>query len=278
MRDGSTARAFVPGHVTGLFTVHRTDDPTTTGSRGAGFTLADGVTVSVQSTSDTSVTLDGDTTEINAVSGVLDVLDVNGTVEIDSDLPVGMGFGLSGGMALGTALASNEVFQLSYTMNELVRFAHVADVEAGTGLGDVVAQARGGIVLRLEPGAPPHGRLDDIPGEGRVEYLALGELSTPEVLADHPETITRAGTRALETLRSEPTRNRFVETAGQFSEEVGLMTPRVTSIVETVESAGGEASMAMLGETVYGFGHALSDAGFEPEVSTIDHCGASLSE
>ncbi|MDZ7849322.1 MAG: pantoate kinase [Halodesulfurarchaeum sp.] len=278
MIDRPLARAFVPGHVTGLFTVHRTEDPHTTGSRGAGFTLRDGVTVSVRAADETAVSIDGNESVVEPVRRVLEALDVRAFVDVEADLPVGTGFGLSGGMALGTALAANEGFELGHTENELIRIAHVADVEAGTGLGDVVAQARGGIVLRLEPGAPPHGRLDGIPGRGRVEFLTFGELSTPDVLTAHPETITRAGTSALESLRENPTAARFVQTASDFSSEIGLETEAVGSILDTVEDTGNTASMAMLGETVFAFGRALSDAGFDPEVSAIDPCGARLLE
>lgn len=278
MADRPLARAFVPGHVTGLFTVHRTGDPHRTGSRGAGFTLADGVTVALRPADETTVSIDGGETTVEPVSRVLDSLGAKATVEVQTDLPVGTGFGLSGGMALGTALAANEQFDLGHTENELIRVAHVADVEAGTGLGDVVAQARGGIVLRLEPGSPPNGRLDGIPGRGRVEFLTLGELSTPDVLTEHPEKITRAGTSALETLHEDPTREGFMQASTAFSAEIGLETPDVESILEAVEATGNTASMAMLGETVFAFDRALTEAGYDPEVSTIDPCGARLLE
>jgi pantoate kinase len=272
------ATAFVPGHVTGLFTVDRREDPAKTGSRGAGFTLADGVTVTIRPAESTSVRIEGTETDVESVRRVLDALDRTARVDVEADLPVGRGFGLSGGMALGTALAANEAFELSRGENELIRHAHVADALAGTGLGDVVAQARGGIVLRLQPGAPPHGRLDAIPGDGRVEFLAMGERSTPEILADRPETITKAGEEALEWLRAEPTRDRFSAAASQFTEAVELATPRLRSVIESVEATGGTASVAMLGETVYAFGTDLSDAGYDPAVSRVDPCGAELRE
>lgn len=278
MRDRTVARAFVPGHVTGLFTVHRTDDPATTGSRGAGFTLQDGVTVAVGPAGQSTISLDGEPSAVEPVTRVLETLGVEAAVEIKTDLPVGTGFGLSGGMALGTALAANRRFELGHTETELVRMAHVADVEAGTGLGDVVAQSRGGIVLRLKAGAPPHGELDAIPGDGRVEFLALGELSTPAVLTEHPEAITRAGTRALEALQAMPTRAEFVRASADFSAEIGLATPRMQSIIEAVEANGDVASMAMLGETVFAFGTALTEAGYDPTVTKIDPCGPRILE
>lgn len=265
--------AWVPGHVTGLFTVDRAEEPARTGSRGAGFTLADGVSVTVDPDGRREVRLDGELSEIAAVSHVLDELAVQAAVAVDTELPIGRGFGLSGAMALGTALAANEAAELNYTENELIRVAHVADVEAGTGLGDVVAQARGGIVLRLAPGAPPHGRLDGIPAGGRVELLPLGELSTPSILEERPARITEAGEQALQQVQQTPTRAGFVRAAREFTTGVGLATERVSEVLDAVAAAGDQAAMAMLGETVFAFGTALTDAGYDPRVSAVDPCG-----
>ena len=43
-----------------------------------------------------------------------------------------------------------------------------------------------------------------------------------------------------------------------------------------VWEAGGEASMAMLGETVFALGTGLSDAGYDPRVCRTYPTGASL--
>ncbi|MFB6110375.1 MAG: pantoate kinase [Halodesulfurarchaeum sp.] len=276
MCDRTAAR--VPGHVTGLFTVDRAATPAETGSRGAGLTLASGVEVRLRPAAETTVTLDGTVTTVESVTRVLEALGVDAAVEIETELPVGCGFGLSGGMALGTALAATEALGLARTERELVRTAHVADVRAGTGLGDVVAQARGGIVLRQEAGAPPHVTLDGIPGGSRVEYLSFGELSTPEVLEERSDAISEAGSRALERLAETPTRSEFMHASRQFTRDVGLGTPRVESILADAEAGGGVASMAMLGETVFALGNPLSEAGYDPAVTRVDPTGARLLE
>ena len=63
----AVARAFVPGHVTGFFTVDRDGDPTKAGSRGAGLALSDGVTVTVRPAEETTVALDGTEAEVQDV-------------------------------------------------------------------------------------------------------------------------------------------------------------------------------------------------------------------
>jgi len=85
--------------------------------------------------------------------------------------------------------------------NELIRIAHEAEVGRGTGLGDVVAQARGGVPIRLEPGAPGVGELDGIPADARVEYVTFGELSTEDVLGGDTAALSGRRGRARPTPR-----------------------------------------------------------------------------
>lgn len=274
MTDGATA--FVPGHVTGFFTVYRHSDPARAGSRGAGIALSDGVTVEVSTAETGRVVANGDPVQVDAVDRVLDELDVAARVVAETPLPMGAGFGVSGGLALGTALAASAVFDRPRTENDLVTVAHCADVEAGTGLGDVVAQARGGLPVRLDPGAPAHGTLDAIPATGRVEYVSFGDRSTGAVLSGDTDAISAAGDRALARLLDDPTVETFVAASREFAADAGLTTDRIDSVVADVRAAGGTASMAMLGETVFALGEGLSAAGFDPGVCEIHPAGASL--
>jgi pantoate kinase len=270
-------RAFVPGHVTGFFSVHPHDDPRKAGSRGAGLALTDGVTVELTPATETTVELNGETVEMTAVARTLDKLGVDARVVVETPLPVSAGFGVSGGAALGAALAANAQFGLNHTENELVRTAHAAEVEAGTGLGDVVAQAHGGVPLRLEPGAPGHGTLDGIPAPPtRIEYISFGGRSTGDIIGGDVEVLSRAGERALSALLDTPTLSRFMVLSREFAHEADLLTPEVKTAVEAVADAGGEAAMAMLGETVVALGSSLTEAGYDPAVCEVCSAGARL--
>jgi pantoate kinase len=278
MSDSRSGRAFVPGHVTGFFSVHEDDDPIRAGSRGAGLTLTDGVSVGVEPAEQRSVTLDGETVEMEPVERVLDALSATCRITAESDLPIGTGFGTSGAMALGTALAVNNAFDRRLSMNELVRLSHGAEVLSGTGLGDVVAQAHGGIPIRLEAGAPPFGRLDAVPATSRIEYVTFGELATEEVLSGDTEALSAAGSRALSALVEEPTLSTLLLASRRFAREAGLLTDEVREAIEAVSEAGGEASMAMLGRTVFALGTGLTDAGYDPSVCRTHPAGATLEE
>lgn len=272
----NVAQAFVPGHITGFFTSNPDEDPTKAGSRGGGIALSEGVTVTARPTEDPQVVLNGDTIEMEAVERVLQALEVPAEVRGVTDLPLGSGFGVSGGMALGAALAVNEAFTRQLSMNELVTIAHGAEVQAGTGLGDVVAQARGGVPIRLEPGGPQDNKLDEIPARGRIEYHVIGELETAEVLSGETEALTEAGKQALSTVVREPTMTTFMRASRRFSRESTLLTAGVQEVIEDVTDAGGTAAMAMLGQTVFALDHGLSDAGYDPGVTAINPGGAML--
>ncbi|ELZ59378.1 MULTISPECIES: pantoate kinase [Halorubrum] len=294
------ATAFVPGHVTAFFSAHPADDPAVAGSRGAGVTLADGVTVRVSAadvaadgatgdaaaadaaaaaaTADSgSRTIDGDRGSIGAVEDVLADLNATGAdVAVETDLPIGAGFGVSGAAALGAALAANAAFDRGRSENDLVRTAHAAEVGRGTGLGDVVAQARGGVPVRLEPGAPGVGELDGVPASARVEYVTFDELSTEEVLGGDTTALSAAGEAALDRLRADPRLPTLMDAARGFARDADLLVPEVAEAVDAVDAAGGEAAMAMLGRTVFALGTGLSDAGYEPRACRVDAAGARL--
>ena len=267
------ATAFVPGHVTGFFTVHRDDNPTKAGSQGAGVTLSDGVSVTVERSDERYVELDGQPADVAAVETVLDTLQVEATVIGETSLPIGAGFGISGAMALGTALATNCVYERDLSRNELVTIAHGAEVQAGTGLGDVVAQAAGGMPIRLEPGGPHENLIDAIPYCPRVEYVSFGELDTAEVIDGDTALIDQAGRESLSQVVSEPNPEQFVYASRRFARESELLTTRLRDVILDVNEVDGQASMAMLGETVFALGTGLSDAGYEPHVCRVDEIG-----
>lgn len=265
-------RAFVPGHVTGFFSAHPHKNPEIAGSRGAGIALSDGVAVTVELADETTIRVNGRPASMAAVEGVLDRLGVTARVEAETPLPVSAGFGVSGASALGTALATNVTLE-TRTENELVAIAHAAEVEAGTGLGDVVGQARGGIPIRLEPGAPPRGQFDGLlvpaSARSRVEYVTFGGLDTAEIIGGDTDRLSQAGEDALSFLLERPTIDRFMAASRTFARDAGLLTDRVESTIDDVRRTGGEASMAMLGETVFALDDGLSAAGYDPTVCRI---------
>ena len=264
----AVSRAFAPGHVSVFFRPHRHSDPARAGSTGAGLTLSDGVSVRATPAAERSVRLNGDAIEVGAVERVLAAFPAV-SIEAETRLPIGAGFGVSGAFSLATALAVNDLVDADNTENDLVGLAHRAEVEARTGLGDVVAQARGGVPVRTAPGAPGHGALDGIAATADIEYVSYGGIDTERVLAGETAAIEAAGDSALERLLEGPTLSALFVEGRRFAREAGLLTERCEEAVGAVLDAGGEATMVMLGETVVALDGGLSEAGYDATACTV---------
>ena len=267
-------RAEAPGHLTAFFSVHHDEDPRRSGSRGAGIAVADGVSVTVQPVD--GVTLNDGPADIEAVDRVLQTFEVPLQASVETELPIGMGCGVSGAAALATALAADEATGAGISRDELITRAHVADVTAGTGLGDVVAQAVGGATIRVEPGAPPFGELRRLPAEGRVEYLPLGQISTTEVLAGDTDQLTRDGEAILAELLEEPSLERLIDLGHQFAEQIDVIDAELDTVLTAIDASGGRACIGLLGRTVVAPGDALTRAGYDPVVTRIEPRGAAV--
>ncbi len=280
------ARAFVPSHITGFFAAHRREEPRLAGSVGCGLCLSLGAATTIESAPqihDTEIYLNGVLSEAPVSRHVVERL-AKGPVRVKTELqmPFGAGFGASGAGALGCAYALNSFFDLGLTADQAAAIAHEAEVTNRTGLGDVIAQNAGGLVVRLEPGAPGTGRIDRIPVPPLpISYVVRGPISTKQVLSDERvmASVNAAGEAALKELLKRPTFTNFLQLSRRFTVTCGLASDWALQAIEAVESAGGMASMIMLGDAVFAFGGAGAEAlkGFgKVHTTTISQRGANL--
>ncbi|MFB6099487.1 MAG: GHMP kinase [Salinibacter sp.] len=233
--------AHAPGSVTIVFVPRDSQS-----SLGVSFATADGVTVTVEEARESLIYLDGRPAQVAPVTGVLERLGVTATVRLDTEVPIGCGFGVSGAATLGTALAANERFGLGHDRDALVEMAHRAEVEAGTGLGDVFIQDCGGVVWDRGDG------LERTTRTTRIAYESFGGITTAAVLGDEGTLaqVTKAGRKVLSTIDPAGPLPDLLHASWRFARDTGLATPRVAKAVDSVRDAGGRATMAMIGETV----------------------------
>jgi pantoate kinase len=278
-------KAWVPSHITGFFAAKRRDDPQKSGSIGCGLALALGATTTIETCLETEpkteIVLNGQVSEAPVSRYVVDKLArLPVRVKTELDMPFGAGFGASGAGALGCAYALNAHFDLGLTANQAASVAHVAEVTNRTGLGDVIGQNTGGLVIRLKPGAPGIGQVDRIPVPPlKVDYVVRGPISTKEVLSDQAmmKAVNTAGEAALKDLLKRPTLRDFMHLSRRFTVQAGLASDWALDAIEAVEAAGGMASMIMLGDGVFAFGGhpALSSFG-EVHSTIVSQRGANL--
>jgi len=251
------SRAFAPGHVTGFFSIHDSeDDVARRGSRGAGFCVELGSAVTVEVSDRSEVLVDGVRSELRLLTDVVRVFsrtvpDVRLRVSIENGLPLGQGFGMSGAMALATAMAATDLLGLEV---DPVLVAHTAEVLNGTGLGDVVSQSVGGFEMRMVEGVPPHGKVVPLEIDVDTVRLAWAErpMSTPAILGnpDDRKRISEAGAAAHASLTSDPSLENFCRASRRFADDTGLIGPHVRRLMGKSELAG----MCMLGHSAFSFG------------------------
>lgn len=259
------AKAFAPGNISCVFKIITHTDPARMHSLGMGFTVREGVEVTVSEHHETTVRFNQQRITFPTVRAVVNHLTQNISVRgikvnLTSPLPLGCGFGLSGAAALATAYALNDLIELKQDSGKLAIIAHVAEVENRTGLGDVCSQYHGGCLVKLKEGAPLVADSLPIP-EQPIYYRYFGPIQTSEVLRNTEQTkrINHAADTALTTLKkltntqiNPEMLNDCFAVAKQFSVQSGLLSDkRVIDTIAQVETSGGVASMIMLGNGVF---------------------------
>ncbi len=290
-RDGFSvamkkASAFAPGHITGLFQIcDSAKDPLLRGSRGAGFSIAQGVytTVTAEPAKETQVTININgrlsreaRVSENVLGKMLPRMTEPHKIEVDHviETPFGAGFGSSGGGALSLSLALNEVLSLGLTRIEAASVAHVAEIECKTGLGTVYAALVAGFGVLVKAGGPGVGRsirYGDV-SRLRLVYLHFGPISTSRALSD-PEIkrrINELGGSYVDQIASDMSPELFMRLSRQFTDHVGMVTPRLKRIFNETDKAGLPSAMAMFGEVAF----SLIDREKADDVATVFEAAA----
>ena len=254
------ARAFAPANISCVFKIVPDDDPAKMHSLGMGFTIREGVTARVAASDGPGVWFNGRAIAFPAVEAVVAALTEQPVrVVLESPLPLGCGFGLSGASALAAALALDALLGLGRSRRELAMAAHVAEVRSLSGLGDVCAQYRGGWLVKLRAGDPLAAAPAPV-AEQPVYFRHFGPIDTRSIIgsAEHKARINAAADTALAALAAlldagETSMAAYVEVSKAFAIASGLLTdPRVIAAIAEAEAAGGRASMIMLGHAVFG--------------------------
>ena len=230
-------RLRIPLHVTGLWLPVRVPgDPLRSGSLGAGLLLEPGVEAVARPCSPlggggvrcgfrleapgSRGGVPGSVAELYRFDPGLPSL---GRVEARSPAPIAVGYAVSAASALAAALGLGALGGRG--LDGMAALAHAAEVEAGTGLGDVIAIYQGRmLVVRTAPGAPGLGRVESIPVDaGAVVAVEHGPpMETGEMHRALGLRLYSLAAPRLARLLEEPGLDRFLEEARVFSIEAGF--------------------------------------------------------
>jgi len=295
-----TSVAFSPCQITGFFRIHDGfKDANRIGSTGTGICVEQGVKTRVRlnptSHPKDSILLNGKPLARPVVSRIVlrkfceKVGTFSANVAHSTELPVGCGYGTSGAGALSLALAINESLGQPLKKLEAAQTAHVAEVEARTGLGTVASEFTGGVVVRLKAGAPGVGvtkRFMFARGL-RVVSGSFGPMRKTRVLgnASLSDRVNSCADNLVSRFLRKPDSERFVEFSSRFSECLSLKSARLDHAMKHVAARGFVSSMMMLGESLFCLvdeesvgkaSKALTEARLKPVVSKIAYRGARL--
>lgn len=263
------AVAFAPCHITGVFQIQdQKVNPLFIGSKGVGVSLHKGVKTTVtteqSSISSCQIIINGIVSKSCQVSKrVLKLLlskkkdreSFRVNIQHEIELPVGAGFGTSGAAALSLALALNEAFGLNMSKIAAAQVAHLAEVDCKTGLGTVIAENRGGLEIRVKPGAPGIGEIVNVPAPDDVVAVCtfFGPLSTRRLLRTEEtrKRINELGDVLVTELIHEPNYVSFMKLSRRFAEHVDLITPRMRKVLSETDKKGFVCSMPMFGESIF---------------------------
>jgi len=266
----SHGEAFAPGHITAFFVGYDDLNPYRKGSRGAGLCTTLGIHTIARAREDRTqsieVFINDEPAKADASTRAAKLLIGSSRYEVKvlqkQQLPSMQGFGMSGAGALSTVLALNEALELGKSREDLVGLAHRSDVESGTGLGDVMPQATGGMDLREKPGAPPYGVVRKFDVEAELLLCAVGPPFVKASVLGSPAVMDRirvSGGKCLDEFERGPSLERLFDLGRTFAYETGLVQPRVKECIEAVR-AYGKASMSMLGNSVFAVGKEIAAA------------------
>jgi len=295
------AKAFAPGHLTGLFQICiEGDDPLRWGARGSGVGVTRGVLthVAIEPSDHPSYDIyindehmiDAHVSE-NVLSKYQPYINEPMKIIINHTIttPITAGFGSSGGGALSLSLALNEAMDVGLTRVEAAQLAHVAEIECKTGLGSVFAADNGGFGVLYKPGAPGIGEgfLMEDTSDLAVVYVYYGPIHTKSALSN-PELvrkINQLGGSYVDELHRELTPERFMYYSRKFTDHIGLATPRIRALLKQMDSFNLTFTMANFGEVAFTVQYRkeaeeavriLQGLGEKPVLCSVDEHGAVL--
>jgi len=246
----TNAKAFAPAHLTGFFKIY------SNGSTGAGVNLDEGVTtrVTVRDGRGTNIFINGEKANAPASLNVVKTYkkhipeNVKISVRHKSPLPAGYGLGLSGAGAYSLSIALNEALEMDLTDRVIRKVAQDAEIKAGTGLGDVVAQQYSGLMVGKKP--YPSQSVIRIPI--KEKYVVLGffdEIDTGTIIrnASWKKKINEVGGRCMEEFMKKKTVSNFMYLSRYFTNQIGLANEKLREMLDLMP----HTAQVMLGQTIF---------------------------
>jgi len=255
--------AFCPAHLTGFFKAEvEHKKPEQMGSLGAGFSIKDGVTTTVNAEPSEKnhfqINVSGyetDNTDVSefVIKEFFKQVEQNYSVIVHHDIavPIGYGLGCSGAVALSLSFALDKALDTKLSKEQIGKIAHKAEVLCKTGLGDVIGSFHGGFELRTKAGAPGIGTLEKINTHSKVIIVCFSPVSTKKFLDENLSIINGLGGKMVDRLVQTKDCNEFQDMSVEFAKYIRVMTPKMDSVISELNKIGVKCGVALFGETIF---------------------------
>lgn len=268
------ANAFSPGGITSFFEIRdrqRTGqifkDLVYAGARGGGLVTSLGITTRVRLKRDRkshiSISINGRLapearTSFYTVSKLLEMSREKYEVRVDhaAEIPIGAGYGTSAAGALSAALAFSEAADLSLSVNQVARVAHVAEIVNETGLGTVPPILTGGFVVTRKSGGPGVAVVDRliVPRDLRIITACFGPISTKTVLRSKKTRakINELASEAFRSIDASPAPAHFMKASLKFAQGLDMMSKNTRRLIGLMNDSGAiGATQNMVGQATH---------------------------
>ncbi len=253
--QSSSAKAFCPASLSLIFKVCPNPNPYKMGSQSVGFTVNKGVTVEVKKAEKTTVFFNYKRINLPTLVYLINLLThENLCIQINSPLPLGCGFGISGASTLACSLAINKLLNLGKSKLSLTKLAHLAEIKNHTGLGSVGTQSTGGFLLKKTAGIPFQFKSYPYIGQ-KVYAIILGKIETPTILQNKKlrEKINIAADLVLNKIKkiNQISLHDFLDCSLEFANRSCLLTnQKMIILVNKLKTDNFHVTMAMLGRVL----------------------------
>ena len=242
-----------PGHVTGFFKIY------SNGSTGAGFNIENAmkteVTAEPASKNTYKIYINGKLRR-DAITSEKVIQKyfkktkkkVSIVARHFTEYPIGYGLGLSGAGALSLSRALNKALGTKLKDKDAVAIAARAEIEAGTGLGDVIAQQFSGMMIGLPPF--PSKKVAQLSNPYKYAAFAFfSPISTKKIIRSREwkKVINIFGEYAMKKVSEKKTADEFIRLCRIFAMQTKLVPDSIKPVLKEFP----QSSMAMLGETAF---------------------------
>jgi pantoate kinase len=275
---------FTPANISLIFEILEN------GSRGLGFTIAEGVTAELIidnspllkgekggffqgrghqiSWNNTPISIPPVNTSIQLFIEKNKITEKIPAINLKSALPLGGGFGLSAASSFSVLKLLNDYFEIHLPEIQLAKIIHQAELKYQTGLGDIQNQYFGGICLK-EVSSEKFANIPIKVPEKYVYYQNFGKINTPKIITNKNKKtdINKFAREAVVEIKKTSdqiisTKNKdqifyknniknMIKISKKFSEKIDIVQNiRLKNKIKKLEQLGVNATIGMIGEII----------------------------